>query len=46
MPEAWLRQRVNEALADPRPNVPARVVFERLRRLHAKQVKTALNKKA
>jgi antitoxin ParD1/3/4 len=31
----WLRQRVDEAFADPRPNVPARVVFKRLRAHHA-----------
>ena len=36
----WLRQRVNEAFADPRPKVPAREVFKRLRHLHAEQVKT------
>ena len=24
----WLRQRIDEALADPRPNVPAREVFQ------------------
>ena len=34
-----LRQRVDEALADPRPNVPARDVFKRLRQHHAAQVK-------
>jgi antitoxin ParD1/3/4 len=36
----WLRQRVDEAFADPRPNVPARAVFKRLREHHAEQVKT------
>jgi antitoxin ParD1/3/4 len=35
----WLRQRVDEAFADPRANVPARKVFERLRAYHAEQVK-------
>jgi antitoxin ParD1/3/4 len=30
----WLRQRVDEAFADPRPSVPAREVFARLRRHH------------
>jgi antitoxin ParD1/3/4 len=39
----WLRQRVNEAFADPRPNRPAREVFKRLRGHHAKQVKAARN---
>ena len=31
----WLRQRVDEAFADPRPDVPAREVFARLRAHHA-----------
>ncbi len=31
----WLRQRVDEAFADPRPSVPARDVFKRLRERHA-----------
>jgi antitoxin ParD1/3/4 len=35
----WLRQRVDAAFADPRPSVPARDVFRRLRRHHAKQAK-------
>jgi antitoxin ParD1/3/4 len=35
----WLKQRVEEAFADPRPNVPARDVFRRLRRHHARQTK-------
>jgi antitoxin ParD1/3/4 len=34
----WLRQRVDAALADPRPNVPAREVFKRLRAHHAQQI--------
>ena len=37
----WLRQRVDEAMADPRPNIPARKVFKRLRDHHARQVKAA-----
>lgn len=37
----WLRQRVDEALSDPRPNIPARDVFRRLRAHHAKQVRAA-----
>lgn len=41
----WLRQRVDEAFADPRPKVPAREVFRRLRRYHARRVKTARNEK-
>jgi antitoxin ParD1/3/4 len=35
----WLRLRVDEAFADPRPDVPARDVFKRLRKHHAEQVK-------
>lgn len=37
----WLRQRVDEALADPRPGIPAREVFKRLRDHHADQLKSA-----
>ena len=40
---AWLRQRVDESLADPRPNVPARTVFKRLRAYHAERVRAARN---
>jgi len=39
----WLRQRVDEAFADPRPNVPARAAFKRLRDHHAEQVKAERN---
>jgi antitoxin ParD1/3/4 len=35
----WLRRRVDESLADPRPSLPAREVFRRLRTHHAKQVR-------
>jgi antitoxin ParD1/3/4 len=41
----WLRQRVNEAFADPRPNAPAHEVFKRLRGHHARQVKAGRNEK-
>jgi antitoxin ParD1/3/4 len=41
----WLRQRVDEALADPRPSVPARAVFKRLRAHHARQVKADARRK-
>ena len=41
----WLRQRVDEAFADPRPNVPAHEVFKRLRGHHARQVKAGRNEK-
>ena len=33
----WLKRRVDESLADARPDVPARAVFRRLRRHHARQ---------
>jgi antitoxin ParD1/3/4 len=36
----WLRLRVDEAFADPRPNIPARKVFKRLREHHAEQTKS------
>ncbi|MFI5011124.1 MAG: type II toxin-antitoxin system ParD family antitoxin [Hyphomicrobiales bacterium] len=39
----WLRQRVEEAFADPRPNVPARKVFKRLRDLHAGRPRAGRN---
>jgi antitoxin ParD1/3/4 len=35
----WLRQRVDEALSDPRPSVPARTVFKRLRDHHARKTR-------
>jgi antitoxin ParD1/3/4 len=41
----YLRQRVEEAFADRRPNVPARDVFKRLRKHHAEQVKAGQNEK-
>lgn len=37
----WLKDRIDEALADPRPNVPAQDVFKRLRARHAKSAKSA-----
>jgi antitoxin ParD1/3/4 len=37
--DEWLRQRVDEAFADPRPNVPALEVFKRLKSHHARRVK-------
>ena len=39
--DGWLRRRVDEAFADPRPNVPARKVFARLRASHAGRAKAA-----
>jgi antitoxin ParD1/3/4 len=41
----WVRQRVDESLADPRPSTPARKVFKRLRKHHAEQVKAEPNEK-
>jgi antitoxin ParD1/3/4 len=35
----WLRRRVNEAFADPRPSVPARKVFARLCAHHTRRGK-------
>jgi antitoxin ParD1/3/4 len=35
----WLRQKVEEAFADPRPNVPPSDVFKRLRAHHAERMK-------
>ena len=39
----WLRQRVDEAFSDPRPNIPASKVFERLRAHHARNMKAVRN---
>lgn len=36
----WLQRRIDESLADPRPNVPARTVFQRLRKHHARQTRS------
>lgn len=41
----WLRERVETAFADPRPSIPARDVFKRLRAHHARQVKADARKK-
>jgi antitoxin ParD1/3/4 len=43
---AWLRREVEEALADPRPPIPANEVFKQLRAHHARRVKAARNAKA
>jgi hypothetical protein len=40
-----LRQQVDEAFTDPRPNVPAREVFKRLRAHHARSAKAKQTKK-
>lgn len=39
----WLRERVDEAFADPRPNVPAGDVFKRVRQHHARRLKSGRN---
>jgi antitoxin ParD1/3/4 len=36
-----LRKRIDESLNDPRPNIPAREVFARLRKYHARKAKAA-----
>jgi antitoxin ParD1/3/4 len=41
----WLRQRVDEAMSDPRPSRPAREVFKRLRAHHAKRQSPRRNEK-
>jgi antitoxin ParD1/3/4 len=40
----WLRQRVEEALADPRPDMPAGEVFKRLRQHHAEKKESERDK--
>ena len=42
----WLRQRVDEAFADPRPSRPAREVFKDLREHHARQIAAKRHEKA
>jgi antitoxin ParD1/3/4 len=44
--DGWLRRQVDEAFADPRPDVPARDVFKRLRKHHAQQIKGKRSEKA
>ncbi len=41
--DEWLRVRVEEAFADTRPNVPAREVFQRLRKHHRTHAKAGRN---
>lgn len=41
----WMRRQVEEAFADPRPNVAARAVFKRLRSYHARNVRAKRNEK-
>ena len=44
--DEMIRRRVDEALADPRPSVPAADAFKRLRAHHAQRVKPGKNEKA
>ena len=41
----WLRERVDEAFADPRPNVPVRDAFKRVRQRHAERLKAEADEK-
>jgi antitoxin ParD1/3/4 len=40
IPDEVLRRKIDEALRDPRPCIPAEEVFERLRRRHAARMKS------
>jgi antitoxin ParD1/3/4 len=42
----WLRRKVDEALDDPRPNIPAAKVFRGLREHHGRRVKADRRAKA
>ena len=44
--DAWLKAQVDEAFADPRPSIPADMVFAKLRRHHAARVKAEQGGKA
>ena len=43
--DEWLRRRVDESLADPRPDRPASEVFKRLRAHHAGRSKSRRDQK-
>jgi antitoxin ParD1/3/4 len=43
--DEWLRRRVDESLADPGADIPARAVFRRLRRHHARLGRRVTKKK-
>ena len=43
--DEWLRRQIDESLADPRANVPASTVFQRLRAHHAGRSKARPNEK-
>jgi antitoxin ParD1/3/4 len=36
----WMRERIKEAMEDPRPSIPAQEVFKRLRERHAERFPT------
>jgi antitoxin ParD1/3/4 len=38
---AYMRQKIKEALEDPRPSVPIEEAIERLKRRHAERIKAA-----
>jgi antitoxin ParD1/3/4 len=42
----WLKRQIDEAFADPRPRVPAREAFKRLRTHHAREVEAKRREKA
>jgi antitoxin ParD1/3/4 len=42
--DAWLKLKVDESFADPRPSVPARDVFRRLRAYHETQARADSSK--
>jgi len=39
-PSDWLCRQIEDSFNDPRPNMPAREVFDRLRAHHAARLKT------
>ncbi|WP_181418356.1 hypothetical protein [Phyllobacterium leguminum] len=41
IPPAMMDDAIREALGDPRPEIPADAVFDRLERQHAKRMKSS-----
>jgi antitoxin ParD1/3/4 len=39
IPDEIMRRKIQEAFDDPRPSIPAEVVFRRLRQRHAERMK-------
>lgn len=37
--DEWMREQIKEAMADPRPSIPAEQVFRELREHHAERLK-------